>query len=143
MSSPSDSGELKEQFEAANGSAKRLKRRKRPPPLSIRISDEERAQLKKDAKGGSLNAYVRERLFKSRAKPKLPVKQQQALVRALSRLGKSGITRFLENLKRAHEDGRITLSDFGLGQLESILTDCEAVRHDLIVALGVDPADDA
>lgn len=36
---------------------------KRPSPLSVRLTDEERARLERDAGSMSLNAYIRERLF--------------------------------------------------------------------------------
>ena len=48
-----------------------LGRKKRPSPLSVRLSPEQRKQLECDAQGMALNAYVISKLFNPRRKRRL------------------------------------------------------------------------
>lgn len=65
------------------------KRSKRPTPVSLRLTVEERAQLEREAGGRSLSAHIRDCLFNGRAAPRKTksagsVKDHAALARVLS-----------------------------------------------------------
>ncbi|MEM6538003.1 MAG: hypothetical protein AAF668_09775, partial [Pseudomonadota bacterium] len=45
-------------------------RKKRPSPLSLRLTDEERAVLQDLAGGRSMNSYIREKVFGEAASPR-------------------------------------------------------------------------
>ena len=115
---------------------------KRRPPVSIRFSDEELAKLHAWADGRPLGAIVRERLFGANAKKGRkvapPPRQQKAMAGALRRLGHSGIAAYLTSQITALEEGRLMLSREEERQLREADRECYLIRHDLVVALGID-----
>lgn len=117
-------------------------KRKRPSPISLRLSDEERARLERDAAGMSVSAYIRERLFGEGAVPrktrgKFPVKDHQALAKVLSALGRTNLARDLGQLEWAVDNGVMTISDEGERELRQACANVAAMRADLITALGL------
>jgi len=122
-------------------------RKRRPVPLSLRLTPEERTQLERDATGMSLAAYIRAQLFDApsgrkrmigvRTRGRNPLKDKQAIARALGLLGKSDIARNLHELRCAAQSGSLILD----AQTENELREaCEAViamRGDFIKALGL------
>ncbi|MEO1315806.1 MAG: hypothetical protein AAFW01_04320 [Pseudomonadota bacterium] len=116
----------------------------RPKPLyvSLRVTAEEKARLKKDAAGLSLSDYVRERLFGSEAKPrttrgKFPVEDHAALSKLLRALGQSGLARDFEALSWAERDRTLVLDAESAQRLRAACADVAAMRRDLIKALGL------
>ena len=109
--------------------------------LSIRLTAEERAQLERDAAGRTLSAYARERLGKSwggsRRGRSGPSKAHQALGRALGALGKSPQTGTLKGVLRACEEGAIVLNVDAEDALRRTCDRIDAMRADLIQALGL------
>jgi len=114
--------------------------KKRPPPLSVRLSPEQRAQLERDAVGMSLNAYVLSCLFCARPKRKRshqPSKRDMAISRALRRLSHAGLAAYLTSQIVAQEEGRLRLSKREEVELRHAHGELGAVRRDLIVGLGL------
>lgn len=116
----------------------------KPKPLyvSLRVTAEEKARLKKDAAGLSLSNYVRERLFRDETKPrrtrgKFPVEDHAALSKVLRALGQSGLARDFETLSWAERDGTLVLDAESAKRLRSACADVAAMRRDLIKALGL------
>ncbi len=112
-------------------------RKKRPSPLSVRLSVEQLAQLERDAMGMALNAYVLSKLFEPKKKRRLPTVQEQAIARALRRLGHSGIAVYLASQVVAQEEGRLMLSAEDERQLRHAYAECDSVRRDLVQAIGL------
>ena len=103
------SGSLKHGFDTARGDRpKSVRPKKKPiPPVSVRLTEEERLLLEKAAGKKSLSAHIRDCLFrdkveprKARRKPRIPVKDHQALARLLALLGASRIPNNLNQLAR-------------------------------------------
>jgi hypothetical protein len=77
-------------------SRQRRRNYKYPPPISFRLTADERAALERAAAGLSLSAYIRSRLLGSEARPrrtqsKYPVRDHIALAHLLGLLGRSRI----------------------------------------------------
>lgn len=114
---------------------------KRPAPLSIRVSKEERKALQRAAAGRSVNSYIRERIFgdqpKALERGKTQVKDYEALAKVLSLLGRSDIATRLSALIMALEMNRLELSGEAEAELRSACADVKAMRAALITALGL------
>lgn len=128
---------------AAEGPERRTgqRRRKRPPPLSIRVTEAERERLKRDAAGGSVNGYIRRRLFGAdaaprRAKGKPPV-DHAALGRVLGALGNSRLASNLNQIARAANMGALPVTPDLTEELTRACADIRAMRVALLNALGV------
>ncbi len=115
---------------------------KTPPPLSLRLTREERARLERDALGRSLSAHIRERLFAEDAavrktRGKEPVKDHQALARVLGLLGKSRIANNLNQLACDANCGALAMDDVTARQIEEAYTHVQSMRTELVHALGL------
>ena len=66
-------------------------KKKRPAPLSLRVTEEERALLKELAGRRSVNAYIRDKVFADKASPRRSYRMARpdaaAIGQALARLG--------------------------------------------------------
>jgi len=119
---------------------------KRPVPLSIRLTPEERAQLDKDAADMSCGAYIRARLFDgTKSGPKIkrrtrglhPIKDRKALAQLLGLLGKSELSTHLGELAEAARSGSLVMSPQAEKTLTKACKQIEDMRTDLIRALGL------
>lgn len=117
-----------------------------PKPFSLRLSDEEREQLKAQAGTQTLSAYIREQLFVKtcrRRKVRLPKANEEKIAAVLARLGQSGVAVNLRKLAEAAESGSLVLDE----QTETVLRrSCFAIlqlRSDLIKALGLIDCDNS
>lgn len=146
--SSSSSPNLKHSFQSGacqdSGCGVNFKPKKRPSPLSVRLSAEQRAQLEHDAIGMSLNAYVLSKLFddpeaarKRRRKSRAPSTRDKAVSRALRRLSHAGIAAYLAGQILAQEEGRLFLSANEEEQLREAYAECYQIRCDLVEAMGL------
>ncbi len=131
----------------SQSAADRPKAAKHSPPYSIRFTDEERAQLNRDAGTLSLATYIRLNLFcdgdPSASPRKLIRKRQQpsaelaVLGHMLGGLGRSRLASNLNQLAKAANVGALPVTS----DLEQELHEaCEAIgqmRAELIEALGI------
>lgn len=113
---------------------------RRLAPLSVRLSDAERAELAKAADGQSLNSYVKDQLFgksgkASRARRR-PVKDQVALARALGLLGQMDLGPSLRTLSKAAESGALEVTPEVEDELRAACAAVLAMRAELLRALG-------
>lgn len=118
--------------------------RKRPTPVSVRFTPEERAQLEKESAGMSLSAHIRERLFGDDVSPrqtrgKFPIKDYEALAKVLSALGRSNLARDFEALAYAIDDGTVHLTPESEKTFREACMAVFAMRNDLVKALGLKP----
>lgn len=117
---------------------------KRPAPVSVRLTLEEREELTRQAAGMSLSAFIRERLFGERAAPrktrgKFPVEDQKALARVLAALGRSDSAAALKRISQQIHNGRASVRPETERQLLKACADIDAMKADLVTALGLKP----
>lgn len=126
----------KPEFQAA---AKRTK--KRPAPLSLRVTDEERAFLKRAAGSRSMNAYIREKVFGDAASPRRtyrkPRPDEAAISQALGQLGQSRLSSNLNQIAKAANLGTLPVTPDLSAELAAACADIRAMRSALIEALGL------
>lgn len=135
------SGVLTRSFQTSSVPKKAKPNKNRPAPLSIRLSDDERAQLQDWAGRTPLSSYVKACLFEGkkprRAKAGDTAKDFEALARLLAALGKTDAFRNLDQLVQMAEAGTLELSD---EHVQTILAACLCVtdmRNELMRALGL------
>ena len=114
---------------------------KYPPPFSIRFTFEERARLDADRGGKALAAHIREKLFGDEATPRKrpgnsPVKDAEALGRVLGALGASRLSSNLNQLAKAVNTGSLPVSPETESDLVKACREVQALRADLLRALG-------
>lgn len=121
-------------------------RRKARPPFSLRLSVAERSRLDRDAGDMPLGVYVRSRLFDAgtvirRPRERRPVKDEQLLAKLLGQLGEARLANNLNQLAYAANCGTLPVSPETEAALQSAYTEVQAMRRDLMTALGLE-ADD-
>ena len=119
---------------------------KNPPPFSLRLTHEEKAQLLAEAGRKSLGAHIRERLFGDDAAPRKrrgnsPVKDYEALGRVLGALGRSRLSSNLNQLAKAVNTGSLPVTPETEAELKEACREVSAMRADLLRALGKSPGD--
>lgn len=133
---------LAKPFTAAAKPAKRKPKRRRPSSLSIRVSDEERAILKRKAGKRSLGAYVRHVVLGDEQEPRKKVAPQpkldaELLGRVLGRLGTSDQVSCLFLLLAAAEAERVAMADEDRAAIRAACADVREMRVLLLKALGL------
>jgi len=116
-------------------------RKKRLPPLSLRLSVAERERLTREAAGAPLGPYIR---AKALGGPPLrgrrsgvSVEDRQAMAKALALLGSSRLPGNLNQLARLAHIGALPVSPGTGEELRAALADVRAIRRLLMTALGV------
>lgn len=114
---------------------------KREAPFSLRLSFEEKAALLKAANGVPLGAYIKAKLFDGdlaqvRRRNTNPVKDHEALGRVLGALGASRLSSNLNQLARSAHTGTLPVSPELEDDLRQACKDIEAMRAELMRALG-------
>ena len=117
-------------------------KRRRPSSLSIRVSDEERAVLRRKAGKRSIGAYIREKALgdeqtprrKAAAKPSLDLAM---LGQVLGLLGKFDGVACLFLLLAAAESQRVAMAENDRAPLQAACTDVREVRALVMGALGL------
>lgn len=120
------------------------KSKKRVPPFSIRLTEDERAKLAQAAGGMALAAYVKSVVLsedapKYRASRKPPVNDQILLAQILARLGQIGSGQCLRALAEAAEDGVLPVDESVTADLNQACVDVAWMRVTLMRALGLKP----
>lgn len=117
-------------------------------PISIRFTDEEIVELKRQAGKSSLSEYVRRQLFSDGAITEFadhmelrltPQMRQKLLAQILMRLGKLDIVHNVNTLMNGFQSGLIENSLELCATLEAVHQELKALRHDLLKALGLRP----
>jgi len=111
-------------------------------PFSVRLTDDERSRLERDAAGLPLGTYIRARLLgeeapRRRAPARLPVKDHQALGRLLGELGRSNIANNLNQLARAAHTGTLPVTPETEDDIRQACRTVSTTRALLIKALGL------
>jgi len=125
------------------------KPKKSLPPFSIRFTEEERAQLERDAGALSLAAYMRLKLFndgepdnskrnKTR-KQRTPSIEIAMISQLLGALGQSRLSSNLNQIAKAANMGALPVSSELESELHQACADIAAMRQSLIATLGIKP----
>ncbi|MDJ0685142.1 MAG: hypothetical protein QNJ84_10600 [Alphaproteobacteria bacterium] len=112
--------------------------KKRAAPFSIRMSEDERAQLSREAheRHLRLGTYIRGKLFENTRQRRSPI-DYTMLGRVLAALGESELASSLCLLAVAAEHGALTVDDALEADLKAACADIEAMRSMLVSALGL------
>ena len=126
---------------AKNEFNSKSKRNKREAPFSLRLTFEERNKLLDAANGVPLGAYIKAVLFdgdltKVRRRNMNPMHDDAALARVLAALGQSRISSNLNQLARAVNTGTLPVHPETEEELKEACAKIEAMRADLLQALG-------
>lgn len=116
--------------------------KKRPSPLSLRLTPDERAQLDRDAAGMAIGAYIRWRLFDPTNPPpktrgKFPVKDHVALSQLLGQLGQSRIADNLNQLARLAKSGSLHITPEAEAAILAGKEELTTMRRLLMKTLGI------
>ncbi|WP_298976859.1 hypothetical protein [uncultured Roseobacter sp.] len=117
-------------------------RSKRPAPLSLRLTDEERQKLVDQAGGMALGAYIKSVVF-SDAAPKYrkhrvpPVAEQRLLAEVLARLGQSRTASNLNQIAKHLNQGTLVLDEELTADLNHAVAEVAWMRVTLMRALGI------
>lgn len=137
---------LSKTFEGVTGTPRW--KRKRPSPVSIRFSEDERARLEREAGDTALSTYVRERVLGGDAAPRAkryrrkrrePGLDTQTVAQLLGTLGQSELGRSLLALALAAQSGALPVTPELAEKLEVACDDIQEMKTALICALRVNP----
>ena len=133
---------LTNQFSDKSGLKQKPVKKSRPTPVSVRFSNEEREQLNKDAKGQSLNSYIKSRVFDEAVPRKRkynanPVTDMQLLSQTLSALGRTEVFATLSAIIEQLENGSLVLTPETEEQINVACLCVINMRNDLVKALGL------
>lgn len=117
---------------------------KRPSPITLRLTPEERARLEALAQSMTLSAYIRMVLFAEDVAPRkssqrAPVKDHEALARVLALVGQSRIANNLNQLAKEAHLGSLLMDEQTQGQVNEAYLYVLDMRQHLITALGLKP----
>lgn len=112
-------------------------KKKRPAPVSVRLNEEELAELRKRAAGQSMNGYIKGQIFTKKRSGKASVSDYEALARALSLLGRSDLQTKLSALLIAIELQNLAVTSETETELRDACSAVKEMRDCLVVALGL------
>lgn len=136
--------ELSQNFQNVAAKLRHIgRRRKTPPPFSLRLTEAEKARLKAEAGGRPLGAYIREKALGPKAEKRRGeiVKDYEKLAMVLAALGRSHLASNMNQIAKAANMGSLPVT---LEVVQELLEACAAIREmreALIAALGVKPQD--
>ncbi len=134
---------LKSKFAASSCIPEKQKsNKKRPAPLSIRLTDDERERLEEMAAGQALSSYIKTVLFNGETVQRgkrgaQTIKDYQKLAFALGLLGKLGTFATLNNLLDASQEQRVDMDSEMRDEVLKACQNIRVIRCNLIAALGV------
>lgn len=115
-------------------------KKKRPAPLSIRVTEEQRARLKKRAGNMTVNAYILWRLFGDDA-PKGRSRHVAGdillLSQILAKLGQSGVSPNLQALAQSAQCGALHVTPEVETELSQACADVRSMKTMLMQAIGI------
>lgn len=111
-------------------------------PFSLRLTQEERHELERQAGRLPLGAYIREQLFgasaqRRRTRGQFPIKSHQCLAKALAMLGHCQLGNSLRELARAAGSGSLPVTPETEEALRRGASDLATIKRLLMAALGI------
>ena len=129
---------------AFQGEARAVPKQEKPSqsPITLRVTDEERDRLKSMAAGMSVSAYIRKCIFagdatRRKRRSYMPVKDQEAMARALALLGASRIANNLNQLAHKANIGSLIMDENTCAQIDETYAHVRLMRDELVSALGL------
>ena len=148
MSEGKRAADVKNEFGQAAAQRTRARMPKAARPFTFRLSDDERALLAREAGKLSLAAHIRRKLLGdavSRRRGKGPSRKQPipkvdhaALGKALALLGRSELSRRLDELAMAAVMGALPVGPELIQELHAVCACIRAMRNALMEALNVE-----
>lgn len=133
---------VKPTFSSAVSGATEQQPKRRLSPLSLRLSEWERATLERLGAGRPLGSYIKSQLFDDDGS--LPQRTRKSsnldrhlLAQMLRALGRADIVRTIGDLHAACDGGVLVLSDEAELAVRQACADIEGLRRDLVAALGL------
>ncbi len=121
-----------------SGPSKGAKKRQSPPPVSVRFTAEERAQLRRDSGDATLSAHIRWcALKKGGPRKNTPIKDKESIARVLGLLGESRIANNLNQIAKQAHDGSLLLDEETSTKIRAAYSYVRAMRRELMNALGL------
>ena len=120
-------------------------RKKTPPPFSLRLTTEERAELERRAGTKPLGQFIREQCLGKAAQPR-SAKRRRAKVdhtlfaQALALLGGSRLASNVNQIAKAAHIGALPVTPELSADLNEACSDIQAMRRLLMQALGCERA---
>ena len=116
--------------------------KKRTPPFSMRLSDEERAELEVKAGSIPLSSYVKSVVFaddapRYRKQRRLPVADQRLLAEILARIGASRTASNLNQIAKHLNQGTLIVDEELEADLKRAVAEVAWMRVKLMEALGI------
>lgn len=109
-------------------------------PFPIRLSEDERRELERQAGSLPLGTYIKSRLLDSDTTPikrmRRPVADQAALAQALGLIGRSDVGTRLQHLSDAVQNGSLIVDDDTKLVIHSACAEVHAMHRMLMKALG-------
>ena len=128
-------------FNKVSCAAPQPRRKKPPSPFSLRLSEEERANLIRQAGSRPLGAYIRERLLGERAEKRRtfrkPKGDDKQIAQVLAELGASRLSSNLNQLAKSANMGTLDVSRNVEQELQDACGTVLAMRDALLTALGL------
>jgi len=111
-------------------------------PITLRVTNEERERLKSLAAGMSVSGYIRKCIFagditRRKRQSHMPVKDQEAMARALALLGASRIANNLNQLAHQANIGSLIMDEDACTQIDEAYAHVRLMRDELVSALGL------
>lgn len=137
---PQSGATIKKVYKNASGAA--TEKKKSPPRITLRLSEDELAILKNLSNGMSLSAYIRKCIFGKDATPRkvrsrVPVKDQEALAQVLGLLGQTRIANNLNQIAHEANCGSLLMDDYTEIEIKKACAHIAFIRVKLIEALGL------
>ena len=131
---------IKNIYKAAT--AQPIARKKPAPRLTLRVTEDELAQLKKLSSGISLSAYIRKCVFGKNTAPRkvrsrVPVRDQEALAQVLGLLGQTRIANNLNQIAYEANCGSLLMDQETEDEIKLACAHIAFIRVKLIEALGI------
>lgn len=117
-------------------------KRKRSAPFCLRLTDEERARLEREAAGAPLGSYIKAKALGAPLPVRrsgLAVRDREALAQGLALLGRSHLASNLNQLAYAANIGSLPLTPETEAELRAALADVRELRRLFLAALGMKP----
>ena len=114
-----------------------------PQPFSIRLSEEERSELKILAAGLPLGRFIKDAIFNKGQRParsrKPSIIDQKLFAQLIGALGKSRIAPNINQLARAANSGSLPVNKEIIESLNDAVDAIKWMRETLIKAMGLKP----
>ncbi len=113
-------------------------KKKYPSPITLRLTEDERAQLEKDADGSSLSAHIRWCVLKKGGvRENTPLKDRKALAQVLGLLGQTRIANNLNQIAYEANCGSLLMDEETEKEIKLACAHIAWMRVKLIEALGL------